>query len=209
MAAVLLVLFLARLGREPLPGRLLPGLAAMASGGGVALTPVLIVASPPAPDLSALLGSLAAVQGLAGALVLGAAMSAMLLGHFYLVVPGLAIAPLRRLTRGFVGAVGLKILLGGLAVSSLGLPGSWLASAPAPAHPGVDPVGALLLGTVPLLMRVLFGLVGALILGLMSERTVAIRSTQSATGILYAAVVFVLIGEYAAGHLLVAQGLPL
>jgi hypothetical protein len=38
---------------------------------------------------------------------------------------------------------------------------------------------------------------------------VAIRSTQSATGILYAAVVFVLIGEYAAGHLLVAQGLPL
>ena len=70
-----------------------------------------------------------------------------------------------------------------------------------------DPVGALMVGIIPLLMRVLFGLAGALLLGIMAYRTVVIRSTQSATGILYAAVVFVLVGEYAAGHLLVSQGI--
>ncbi len=205
LAALLLGLFVARLGGQEPPGRALPAAAALAAGVAAAAMPVLILASPPEPEGSRMMWSVAAAQGVAGAAVLGGGMSAMLLGHFYLVVPGLAIAPLRLLTRLFVLALGLKLLLGLVALSSAGWERAW----PALPAAGGDPLEGMLTGMVPLIMRVLFGLAGALVLGVMGERTVAMRSTQSATGILYGAVVFVLLGEFAAGHLLVARGLPL
>ncbi len=208
LAALLLGLFVARLGGQEPPGRALPVAAALAAGVAAAAMPVLILASPPEPEGSRMMWSVAAAQGAAGAAVLGGGMSAMLLGHFYLVVPGLAIAPLRLLTRLFVLALGLKLLLGLVALSSAGWERAWPAL-PAAGTAGGDPLEGMLTGMVPLIMRVLFGLAGALVLGVMGERTVAMRSTQSATGILYGAVVFVLLGEFAAGHLLVARGLPL
>ena len=57
--------------------------------------------------------------------------------------------------------------------------------------------------------RVLFGLVAPLTLSWMIWQTVKIRSTQSATGILYVAVVFVLFGELLSHYLLVSTGYPL
>ena len=57
--------------------------------------------------------------------------------------------------------------------------------------------------------RVLFGLLGPLVLCLLARGTVAIKSTQSATGILYGATVFVVFGELVASYLFVEAGLSL
>ncbi|MFQ5719586.1 MAG: hypothetical protein ACE5IK_08535 [Acidobacteriota bacterium] len=195
------LVFLRRLVRDPAPGRSLPLFVAAVSGAGGGLAATLVL---PAGS-SGLLNALAAVAAVSGAAVLGTAMSAMLLGHFYLVVPGLSIDPFMLLSRVFVAIVLVRVLLDGLAMVVVGPAAVWPAADPA----AMDPIGVLLVAIIPLLMRVLFGLAGALVLGIMTVKTVELHATQSATGILYAAVVFVLIGEFSAAHLLVSGGLPL
>ena len=49
--------------------------------------------------------------------------------------------------------------------------------------------------------RLLFGFGGSLILAFMIRRTVALRSTMSATGLLYIAILFVWVGEFLAIYL--------
>ena len=192
LVATLLLAVLARaLRRTAEPHRGWPAAAAGFGLGALALTAALL----PAGDT---LRWLAGAQALAGAGVLGSSMAAMLLGHFYLVVPGLAIEPLRDLARGLIGALLARALLSGLTLIVVGLP-------PADAAAPDAQLMAVILPT----MRLMFGLLGPLVLGVMAERTVAIRSTQSATGILYGVVVFVLIGEGVAAHLLVRTGVPL
>jgi len=56
--------------------------------------------------------------------------------------------------------------------------------------------------------RVGIGLVAPFIVALLMSRTVRIRSTQSATGLLYVAVIFILIGEMISRFLYVAAGIP-
>ena len=56
--------------------------------------------------------------------------------------------------------------------------------------------------------RVAIGLVAPAILAVMVDQTVRIRSTQSATGLLYVAVVLVVIGEMISRFLYVAAGIP-
>ena len=58
-------------------------------------------------------------------------------------------------------------------------------------------------------MRVLFGLAGPISLLWFVWKTVEIRSTQSATGILYVQLFLVLAGELLAKYLRVAAGFPL
>ena len=60
-----------------------------------------------------------------------------------------------------------------------------------------------------LMTRVLFGFVAPLVLLWLAWRCVRIRSNQSATGILYVVVAFVLIGEIIAKYVLVSQRLVL
>lgn len=195
LATLILAAFVAALRRPGEPGRMLPIAAALFGLGALAVTAALIAGTTPPSNAG--LEVLAAAQGMAAAGVLGSSLAAMLLGHFYLVVPGLAIEPLRDLTRILVGALLLRSLLSGVALAMVGLP---------PSGPEPD---AQLMAVVLLTMRLMFGLAGPLVLGIMAERTVAIRSTQSATGILYGVVVFVLIGESVAAHLLVRTGVPL
>ena len=110
--------------------------------------------------------------------VLGVVMASMLLGHWYLNAPGMALAPLRRLLvaaavvvtlHAVLCATGLGLELGGRAVST-----QWW----------------LFLG-----LRWSFGLAGVVILIWMAWRTLAIPNTQSATGILYVAVIDTFVGE--------------
>ncbi|MFQ5768084.1 MAG: hypothetical protein ACE5ID_08900 [Acidobacteriota bacterium] len=199
LASVCLILLARRSSLEPPPGAGLARLASLFSVPVVLILPCLLL-----QDARWDLEILAALGGLAGAALLGSGLSAMLLGHSYLVVPGLSIAPLRRLCRGFVAASLARCALDGLVLAATGT--AWFWPQTGASH---DPLADLLGGMVPFLMHVLFGLVGPLILGMMAARTVALHSTQSATGILYGAVVFVLIGESAALHLLVAAGIPL
>ena len=112
-------------------------------------------------------------------LVLGVTFAAMLLGHWYLNSPGMELAPLRRLITAAAVAVAIQSL-----VSAVGL--------------GIE-VSAGSRVTVSWLLFVVlrwsFGLVGVAALLWMARQTLKIPNTQSATGILYVAVIGVFVGE--------------
>ena len=111
----------------------------------------------------------------ASGFLLGATLTAMLLGHHYLTAPAMSIEPLKR----FVRCMGWGLVARGL-VAIIGI---YLAHA-------VDAGSTLFL-----LMRWGMGFAGPVLATILAWKTVQIRSTQSATGILYAAMAMVLFGE--------------
>jgi len=144
---------------------------------------------------------LVAATDLTSVLLLGAAASAMVLGHYYLVVLDLPISALRRLTVLLIVALVLRA-----ATVTTALVG--------PIHAGLDDARLVASGLwshdgVFIWMRLLFGLAGPFSLIWFIWKTVEIRSTQSATGILYVQLFLVLSGELLAKYLRVAAGLPL
>ena len=144
---------------------------------------------------------LVAVTDLTSLLLLGAAAAAMILGHFYLVVIDLPIVALRRLTILLIVALALRA--GVVAFALLG-----------PVAVGLEDARRVALGLwspdgVFVWMRVLFGIAGPVSLLWFVWKTVEIRSTQSATGILYVQLFLVMSGELLAKYLRVAAGLPL
>jgi hypothetical protein len=133
---------------------------------------------------------------------LGSVLISMVLGHYYLNIPGLSTGHLVRLCLIAMAAVGLRAILSGL---GLALDGAAIVS------PWID--GDLgsgdMLSLVVLLQRLLFGLAGAFLLTTMAWRTARIDSTQSATGILYIGFIAVLVGELASRYLLFGTGHPI
>jgi hypothetical protein len=134
-------------------------------------------------------------------LALGSVVVCMILGHWYLVEPGMSVKPLRTVAALFIAVVVARLLLGGY--TSVFVWRDFTAA-------GADLLSS---GVVPNLLffsqRVLFGLALPLALSWMIWQTVKIRSTQSATGILYVAVVFILFGEFLSHYILVSTGYPL
>ncbi len=120
-----------------------------------------------------------ALSVVSSGLVLGLTMASMLLGHWYLNSPGMRLEPLYRLLKLLTCAV----LVQGV-VSMAGLFGHIT-------HASDAPVTWLLF----LLLRWSFGLVGVSVLIWMAWQTLKIPNTQSATGILYVAVIGVFVGE--------------
>jgi hypothetical protein len=117
-------------------------------------------------------------QVLSSGMLLGATMASMLLGHWYLNAPGMQLAPLKKLLLAMAVAVVLHgvICAAGLALEASRRPfdtQDWLF----------------------LVLRWSFGLVGVLVLTWLAWRTLAIPNTQSATGILYVAVIGAFVGE--------------
>ncbi|HMP59342.1 MAG TPA: hypothetical protein PKD86_08310 [Gemmatales bacterium] len=119
------------------------------------------------------------LDDLSAALLLGHTVTAMLLGHWYLIAPNLSIEPLLRLQRWLFASLGLRAVAVGL---SLGLALAAGRSLDQPAWLWLAP-------------RVLAGLVGAAGLTWMAWQSARLHATQSATGILYVVTVFVFIGE--------------
>ncbi|MBI4229746.1 MAG: hypothetical protein HY608_02810 [Planctomycetes bacterium] len=115
----------------------------------------------------------------------GSVFATMLLGHWYLNVPGLAFGPLRRGVALLLGAVSLRCAW----------TGAWLALGGA-AFPGSSPV---LVWT-----RLAIGLGVPAVMMWCAWGCVRLRANQSATGILYAATALVWIGEMIASHLFLA-----
>lgn len=146
-------------------------------------------------------GPLELAADASSAVLLGAATGAMILGHYYLVVLDLPISALRRLTVLLVVALGVRTVVVGLALFATG--GAGLQMAGLVAGGAFDPDGVFVW------MRLLFGIAGPLCLVYFIWRTVEIRSTQSATGILYVQLFLVLAGELLAKHLRVFSRLPL
>jgi hypothetical protein len=130
----------------------------------------------PAPLVPVLLGDLTS------AALLGSALTAMLLGHSYLIAPTMSLKPLMRLL-----AVLAVSALARLGVDAYAL-GCWTAS-----HSLVNLKGGDAVLWLPL--RWLLGFLAPLALVWMAWQTARIRSTQSATGILYVVVIFCFLGE--------------
>jgi hypothetical protein len=126
---------------------------------------------------------------LASIALLGSVNLAMLLGHWYLVVRGMAIDPLKRLTIATLVATIAKIALVVVVI---------IVAWPLPVTKDIF-----------FWMRVGWGLLGPLALYPMVWGTVKIRSTMAATGILYVEVVAVVIGEVLGGWLAALAHLPL
>ena len=107
----------------------------------------------------------------------GTTTAAMLLGHWYLTATGMSLKPLIRLNQYFLAAVVIRILVTAAVMvdGEFDLRKNWM------------------LWTLRWA-----GLIGPLILGVLTIRILKYRNTQSATGVLYAATILVFMGEMAA-----------
>jgi hypothetical protein len=141
----------------------------------------LVAAAPTARDRMSLL---IAGSGLASGFLMGSTLTAMLLGHYYLTAPAMSIAPLKKLVGLMAGALGARCLLAAITV--------WLS-------PGelaeAATASAWSISSSLLAARWGLGFVASGIATYLTWKTAEIRSTQSATGILYIAMIFVLFGE--------------
>ena len=122
---------------------------------------------------------------LASAFLMGSTLTAMLLGHHYLTSPAMSIEPLKR----FVRCMGWG-LIGRALLAAIGLAYFVSTAAGATANPTVSPLF--------LAVRWGMGVAGPAVATFLAWKTVQIRSTQSATGILYIAMTLVLFGEMTA-----------
>lgn len=145
-------------------------------------------------------GVLTAASFLLSALFLGSVIFAMILGHWYLVVPALHIRPLRTLTRTMLVAILARSILTALTTYVFWLDGDIQVRETLRSFWGP--------GGLFLWVRVLFGLIGPLIVGFMVWQTVKLHSTQSATGLLYVATIFVLIGECVSAYIFFTTTIP-
>lgn len=126
-----------------------------------------------------------------GGLVLGATIAAMLLGHWYLNTPTMQLAPLKRLTLLMTIAVILRAAHSGTGLVLISLQSPEQLQIPF------------------LVLRWLCGIAAPLVLTWMTWKTLAIPNTQSATGILYVAVITTFTGELTAQLLSAGSMYPL
>jgi hypothetical protein len=120
----------------------------------------------------------------ASGFLLGVTLSAMLLGHYYLTAPAMSIEPLKRMVAFMAWALGARSLL-----ATIGFSMTYVR------HSGFEPVAGGDNDSLFLAARWGMGFVGAAVAIYLAWRTAGMRSTQSATGILYIAIIFILFGE--------------
>ena len=138
---------------------------------------------------------------LTSAALLGGTCTAMILGHWYLVLPSMEVSLLQSIVKFHIGSTLLRITVVGAVV--LVAVASW--------EPSMGPSFEryiFSLDGVFFWQRVLFGLGGPGVLAYMTWETAKIRSTQSATGILYVDFFAVIVGEVLAKYLLLATAVP-
>ncbi|GER89347.1 hypothetical protein KDW_35090 [Dictyobacter vulcani] len=184
--------------------RLLSGVATVVAG----LVTLFVMAMIYRPMAGSEIGGIITVAGFfAAAFALGGVLTAMWLGHWYLVTPALSERPLQFSTTLVLVAVAAQVLLfivaGGnasdagkahpitpppVAAQATPVPSNQVKPANAPV---VTPLGTDAIGWI----RVLVGYVMPLVLGGLSWKLIRDRSFQSATGMLYLVVVCSLAGE--------------
>jgi hypothetical protein len=138
---------------------------------------------------------------LSSAALLGGACTAMILGHWYLVIPSLQVSHLQSIVKVHIASMVVRVVVVAAAVFMAIV--SW--------QPGMGPSfrGYILsVSGIFFWQRVLFGLVGPGLLSYLTWETAKIRSTQSATGILYVDFFTVVVGEVLAKYLLLATRVP-
>ena len=145
---------------------------------------------------------LTAASFLSSSALLGSSCTAMILGHWYLVLPSMDVALLQSMVKLHIGSAVLRIAVVATVV------GVALATWESPSGAGFDRY-VLSVEGIFLWQRVLFGLAGPAVLAWLTWETAKIRSTQSATGILYVDFFTVIVGEVLAKYLLLSQRVPL
>jgi hypothetical protein len=174
-------------------------LAAAAIAGGIAIAlqgfEISAGASTPAIGLTVL-------SFLTSALMLGGACTAMILGHWYLVIPSMEVSYLQSIVKGHIASMLARVVVVGAAV--------WFAIATFQADTGQPSFRRYILSVDGIFFwqRVLFGLAGPAVLSYLTWQTAKIRSTQSATGILYVDFFTVVVGEVLAKYIVLATHVP-
>ena len=151
-----------------------------------------------APDGALTASLLGTGSALATGTVAGSVGLAMVLGHWYLTVPKLEVRHLRRLNKVTVGSMVASLVLLGITLLAFQ---ERLRDADSPLF---GPWGLFHLGT-----RVAVGLVLPLVFAWMAHDSLKFENTRSATGILYASTVLVLIGTAVSISLQSSYGVPL
>jgi len=152
---------------------------------------------------SSALQALTVVSFLTSSLLLGGACTAMILGHWYLVIPSMEVSHLQSIVRVHMASMAARVIVVAAAV--------WLAIATF--RPELDPGPGFRryifsIDGIFFWQRVLFGLAGPAVLSYLTWETAKIRSTQSATGILYVDFFTVVVGEVLAKYILLATRVP-
>ena len=174
------------------------GLAVGLLGAGASLAVLLAAETVAGEPLGAGALTVASLSALATGTVAGSVALAMVLGHWYLTVPNLKVDHLRRLNR--VTVASMVVSLVAIAASCLMFQ-AHLESAKTPLF---GPWGLFHLGT-----RVVVGLALPLLFAWMTASSLKFENTRSATGILYASTVLVLIGAAVSLSLKDSYGIPL
>jgi protein NrfD len=198
IAEAALVIYWATVGRMLAKAR--PFLLWTAVGGGLlAVSLQALSVSAAAPGLMPLLTVASFLSSVA---LLGGACGAMILGHWYLVVPSLDVSHLQSLVRIHIGSMVVRAVVVGAAIIIAII--TW--------EPGMGPSFqryVMSTGGIFFWQRMLFGLAGPAVLAYLTWETAKIRSTQSATGILYVDFFTVIVGEVLAKYLLLSTNIPL
>ena len=184
-------------------GRVLPRLRRVllwtaAIAGAVALAGEAIAAAPAGSTLATWL---TVASFFSSAALLGGTSTAMILGHWYLVLPSMDVSLLRSIVKFHIGSTLVRLAVVSAVV--------WLAVVSWEPLVGRD-FGRYILSIdgVFFWQRILFGLLAPVVLSYLTWETAKIRSTQSATGILYVDFFTVIVGEVLAKYLLLATRVP-
>lgn len=192
-----IVLYWATIGRALAGVR--PAILGLACAAGlVVLVTQAIAASVGRPMTTQ---ALTVASFLSSAALLGGACTAMILGHWYLVIPSLQVSHLQSMVKIHMASMAVRIAV--VAAAVVFAIATW--------QPGLGPSFRhyiLSVSGVFFWQRVLFGLAGPALLSYMTWETAKIRSTQSATGILYVDFFTVVVGEVLAKYLLLATHVP-
>ena len=195
-----LVLYWATVGRTLAKVR--PALVAIAVGGG--LFAVVLQALALTVDRTLPMQVLTIASFLSSAALLGGACTAMILGHWYLILPSMQVTHLQSIVKIHIASMIVRIAVVGAAVFVA-------ITASFPGQPSPGPSFERYITSVAGIFfwqRVLFGLAGPALLSYLTWETAKIRSTQSATGILYVDFFTVVVGEVLAKYLLLATRVP-
>lgn len=174
-------------------GRALMLLAGMA-GVLLILNRIMLPSAPDAPQPAATFAWYPPLFLLGGLLLLGATHTAMVLGHWYLLMRGLSFVHLVRFCRIAVGAV---VVRGGLLLAAVVALRSAGTNYEAFLLDRALRANSLFFG-----VRIALGLVAPLVFGIMALRCARLRANQAATGLLYLSEAFVFFGEMLAAYLL-------
>lgn len=131
------------------------------------------------------------------AAILGAIVDAMICGHWYLENPDLSLDPIQSISRTLTLFIILKIILVGLTLIQTKSNNAFLFERVVFYRP------------ILFWFRLLVGLAGGLFFNWMSWKALEYGNTQASTGILYACITWIILGEFSGFYLTIQMGVPL